>query len=45
MLQGGHFYCILVGVMSQAELYRELVNVRYVEAKERKMPWFRTLQV
>ena len=44
MLQGGHFYCILVGVMSQAELYRELVNVRYVEAKERKMPWFRTLQ-
>ena len=44
MLQAGHFYCILVGVMSQAELYRELVNVRYVEAKERKMPWFRTLQ-
>lgn len=44
MLQAGHFYCILVGVLTQAELYRELVNVRYVEAKERKMPWFRTLQ-
>jgi phosphatidate cytidylyltransferase len=44
MLQAGHLYCILVGVLAQAELYRELVNVRYVEAKERKMPWFRTLQ-
>lgn len=44
MLQSGHFYCIMVGVLAQAELYRELVNVRYVEAKERKMPWFRTLQ-
>lgn len=44
MLQAGHLYCILVGVIAQAELYRELVNVRYVEAKERKMPWFRTLQ-
>lgn len=44
LLQAGHFYCIIVGVLTQAELYRELVNVRYVEAKERKMPWFRTLQ-
>lgn len=44
MLQAGHLYCILVGVITQFELYRELVNVRYVEAKERKMPWFRTLQ-
>lgn len=44
MLQAGHLYCILVGVVTQFELYRELVNVRYVEAKERKMPWFRTLQ-
>ena len=32
------------GVIIQIELYRELVNVRYVEAKERKMPAFRTLQ-
>ena len=44
MLQAGHLYCILVGVITQFELYRELVNVRYVEAKERQMPWFRTLQ-
>lgn len=28
----------------QFECYRELVNIRYVEAKERKMPWFRTIQ-
>jgi phosphatidate cytidylyltransferase len=44
MLQAGHFYCILVGVISQFEMFRELVNVRYVEAKERQMPLFRTLQ-
>jgi phosphatidate cytidylyltransferase len=44
MLQAGHLYCILVGVLTQFELYRELVNIRYVEAKERQMPWFRTLQ-
>lgn len=44
MLQAGHFYCILVAVLTQFELFRELVNVRYVEAKERSMPLFRTLQ-
>jgi phosphatidate cytidylyltransferase len=44
MLRAGHFYCILAGVCTQVELYRELVNVRYVPAKERKMPWFRSLQ-
>lgn len=44
LLQAGHLYCILVGVLTQFELYRELVNVRYVEAKERQMPWFRTTQ-
>lgn len=31
-----------LGVLTQAELYRELVNVRYVEGK--RMPAFRTLQ-
>ena len=25
-------------------MYREIVNVRYVAAKERSMPWFRSLQ-
>ena len=44
MLRAGHFYCILVAILTQIELYRELVNIRYVEAKEREMPWFRTLQ-
>lgn len=40
----GHFYCILAVILSQTELYREIVNVRYVEARQRAMPWFRTLQ-
>lgn len=44
LVQSGHFYCILTGVLVQIELYRELVNVRYVEAKENKMPLFRSLQ-
>lgn len=44
MLMAGHFYCILVGVMTQVELFRELCNVRYIPAKERSMPYFRTLQ-
>lgn len=44
MLRAGHFYCILAGACTQVELYRELVNVRYVPAKERSMPWFRSLQ-
>lgn len=44
MLRAGHFYCILVAVLTQFELFRELVNVRYVEAKERAIPLFRTLQ-
>ncbi len=40
----GHFYCILLGILTQVELFRELVNVRYIPAKEREMPLFRTLQ-
>lgn len=44
VLQAGHFYCILLGFVTQIEIYRELVNVRYVEAKEKKMPYFRSLQ-
>ena len=44
LLKAGHFYCILAMVAVQTELYREIVNVRYVEAKEKAMPWFRTLQ-
>ena len=44
ILSAGHLYCILLGFLIQIELYRELVNVRYVEAKDRQVPWFRTIQ-
>lgn len=44
VMYAGHFYSILTLVLVQCEVYRELVNVRYVEARERQMPWFRTLQ-
>ena len=44
LLAAGHFYTILSMVLTQTECYRELVNIRYTEAQEKKMPWFRTLQ-
>jgi phosphatidate cytidylyltransferase len=44
ILRAGHFYIILATVLCQTEIYRELVNVRYVEARDRSIPWFRTLQ-
>lgn len=44
MLRGGHMYCILTGVLTQAELFRELVNVRYRTAQEKEVPLFRTIQ-
>ncbi len=44
ILLSGHFYCILAGVLIQFELFRELVNVRYIPAKDGRMPWFRSLQ-
>jgi phosphatidate cytidylyltransferase len=44
IVYAGHFYCILAVILTQTELYREIVNVRYVEARERAMPKFRTLQ-
>jgi len=44
MLMSGHLYCILAGVCTQVELFRELVNVRYSVAKEREIPLFRTIQ-
>eukprot|EP01038_Epipyxis_sp_PR26KG_P010077 gene10077-13543_t len=44
ILFSGHLYCIAAVVLTQIELYREVVNIRYIAAKERSMPWFRTLQ-
>jgi hypothetical protein len=44
MLRGGHMYCILTGVLTQVELFRELVNVRYRTAQEKEVPLFRTIQ-
>mmetsp|Transcript_2891 Transcript_2891/g.2882 ORF Transcript_2891/g.2882 Transcript_2891/m.2882 type:complete len:422 (-) Transcript_2891:286-1551(-) len=44
MLRGGHMYCILTGVLTQVELFRELVNVRYRQAQEKEVPLFRTIQ-
>lgn len=44
VLRAGHFYCVLCVILTQIELFRELVNVRYVEAKEKQMPLFRSIQ-
>lgn len=44
VLWAGHLYCVLCVILTQMELFRELVNVRYVEAKEKQMPLFRSIQ-
>ena len=44
ILRCGALYCIFFGIATQIEVFRELVNVRYVEAKAKSMPLFRTLQ-
>ena len=39
----GH-HALSVGVfLVEAAVFRELLNVRYVEAKERDIPWFRSI--
>jgi phosphatidate cytidylyltransferase len=44
VLRAGHLYCVVCVILTQIELFRELVNVRYVEAKEKRMPLFRSIQ-
>lgn len=44
ILFSGHLYCIILAFVIQTELYRELVNVRYQEAKLKRIPYFRTVQ-
>ena len=44
MLLSSHLLTILLGLIIQVELYRELLNVRYREAKQKEIPYFRTLQ-
>jgi len=40
----GHPYFVLLVVLLQVGLFRELVNVRYEPAKEKEVPLFRTFQ-
>lgn len=39
----GHVYCVGLVLVIQVMLFRELTNVRYNEAKEMKIPLFRSL--
>ena len=38
----GHFYMFLTVLITQAFLFRELINIRYRQTKELALPWFRT---
>ncbi len=38
----GHIYVVGVVWILQALAFRELTNLRYIDAKEQKLPWFRT---
>jgi phosphatidate cytidylyltransferase len=44
ILYGGHMYAWGLVVLLQTLLFRELVNVRYREAAEKNIPWFRSVQ-
>ncbi|KAF0692628.1 Aste57867_16304 [Aphanomyces stellatus] len=44
IMYGGHLYVTLLVVLLQSLIFRELVNVRYREAAEKQLPWFRTIQ-
>lgn len=44
MLKAGHVAVCFVLICLQTQAFSELVNLRYKEAKERDMPWFRSLQ-
>merc|ERR1719218_2872 len=44
MLSAGHIAVCFVLICVQIQAFNELVNLRYVEAKEKDMPLFRSLQ-
>ncbi|CAN0138960.1 unnamed protein product, partial [Phaeothamnion confervicola] len=44
IIYAGHLYVSMLVVVLQALVFKEMVNVRYVKAKERDIPLFRTLQ-
>ncbi|KAJ0407350.1 hypothetical protein P43SY_004778 [Pythium insidiosum] len=44
IIYGGHLYAWLMVVVLQTLIFRELVNVRYKAAAEKKLPWFRSVQ-
>jgi len=44
MLSAGHVTVCFVLICIQVQAFNELVNLRYVEAKEKDMPLFRSLQ-
>lgn len=44
VLYAGHVVVCATLILLQALVFRELVNLRYIEAKEKEMPYFRSLQ-
>ena len=43
-LYAGHIFLSFVLICLQVQAFKELVNLRYMEAKEKCMPYFRSLQ-
>jgi phosphatidate cytidylyltransferase len=44
ILYGGHLYCVLMCLVTQVLMFRELANVRYSSEQAREVPMFRTIQ-
>ncbi|CAG8606444.1 7150_t:CDS:2, partial [Acaulospora morrowiae] len=43
ILAAGHFFVILLVVVIQTLVYREVIALAHVPSKEKKLPWFKTL--
>ncbi|KAJ3165803.1 hypothetical protein HK101_012080 [Irineochytrium annulatum] len=43
ILMAGHVWVVLMVVVIQTLVYKEVISIAHVPSKQKKMPWFRTL--
>jgi phosphatidate cytidylyltransferase len=43
IMAAGHFWVVLMVIGIQTVIFKEVISIAHVPAKERKLPWFRTI--
>ncbi|KAJ3218795.1 hypothetical protein HDU67_004043 [Dinochytrium kinnereticum] len=43
ILLAGHIWVVLLVVVIQTMVYKEVISIAHIPSKEKKMPWFRTM--